>query len=121
MRTAYEIERDRQVNSIINGVFQEQSKRVSLPKREYWEMEISKLESLIEKHLNISGIEIIAEDELHNGYTPCHSMVAEDNTEGVDKFRNKEKWAFMGLHQWIEHLIFLNVLPEGNYIIDHSW
>ena len=119
MRTAYEIERDRQVNSIINGYFQKQSKRIPLKRKEYFEIECSEIERQIKKHLGIN-VEIVAEGEMHNGYTPCHSMTAEDQTFSIKEHIKGDEWA-MGLHSWIEHLIFLDILPEGNFLVDHSW
>lgn len=86
----------------------------------FYEIEVEKIQDLVDKQLDIE-VEIIADEEKHNGYTPCHNMTAEDHTKDITDYINyKNQWA-MGLHSWIEHLIFLNILPEGNYIVDHSW
>jgi hypothetical protein len=118
MRTAYEIERDRQVNSIINGVFQEQSSRIPLTKKEYWEIECSEIERQIKKHIGID-VEIVPDGEMHNGYTPV-SVSATDGSKDIKDYINGNQWA-VGLYGWLEHLAFLNVIPEGDFLVDHSW
>ena len=115
----YQERMDREVNSIINGVFQIQSKRIPLKKVEYWEIDVYEIEKQVKKHLGLT-VEIIPDDELHNGYSPVTMISAEDHTKDIEEWKNGRQWS-MSLNSWIEHLAFLNVIPEGDFLVDHSW
>ena len=109
---------NREVNSIVNGVFQEQSKRISLSKKEYWEIDVYEIEKQIEKHLGLT-IEIVPDGEMSNAHTPA-SVTAIDMRIAIEEYKNGNQWA-VGLHGWLDHLAFLNVIPEGDFLVDHSW
>lgn len=110
---------NREVNSIVNGIFQKQSKRISLSKKEYWEIDVYEIEKQVKKHLGID-IEIIPDNEMCNGYTPITYAKKFNHSKDIEKYKNGDQWA-MNLCHWLEHLIFLNVIPEGDFLVDHSW
>ena len=92
---------------------------LKLEAKPYFEVDLRTIEDMVKK-ITGRSVEIIADDELHNGYTPCSRMTAEDYSADIKEFINGNR-SYMGLHSWIDHLIFLGELPEGNYIVDHSW
>jgi len=92
---------------------------LDLKARSFFEISCYEIENQVEKHLGLI-VEIIPDDELHNGYSPVTMVSAEDHTEDIEKWKKGRQWS-MSLNSWIEHLAFLNVLPEGDFLVDHSW
>lgn len=91
---------------------------LNLTKKEYWEIDIGVIENKIERLLGLT-VEIIPDGEMHNGYTPC-SVDAIDMSDEIKEYKDGSQWA-MGLHGWMDHLCFLNAIPHGSYLVDHSW